>query len=62
MRLGRWYDPIGRRWHEPRELRPEPPTSAYESEAEKGYRIASERAIWEAVTATAQATQQESKP
>lgn len=60
--IGPWYDPIGRKWHLPRPAAPVQTSSAYESEEEKGRRLARHSAIWDAVTATAQATQQESIP
>lgn len=57
-----WYDPIERRWHRPRPTAVAQASSAYESEEDKGRRSARHNAIWEAVRATAQATQQESIP
>jgi len=57
--IGPWYDPIGRRWHLPRPAAPVQASSAYESEEDKGRRIARYNAIWEALTATAQASQQQ---
>lgn len=54
-----WYDPIEQRWHQPRPPVQAPPSSNYESEAEKGYRMAHQNRVWGAVVATAQASQQE---
>lgn len=62
MKIGSWYDPIARKWYTPREVVPEPAIPVHESDDDKDRRIAKQRAIWDATTATAQATQQESIP
>jgi hypothetical protein len=55
--IGRWYDPIGRCWRTPRAPRIEPQAPTVETETDKGYRMARENRIWEALVATAQASQ-----
>jgi hypothetical protein len=58
--IGRWYDPIEGRWHVPKPPSPASPAGAApEDDESKERRLARERAIWDALTATAQASQQE---
>lgn len=56
--IGPWYDPLEGRWHYPRAGVFPPWTSAYESDEDKGRRMARENAIWAETTATALASQQ----
>jgi hypothetical protein len=56
--LGRWFDPIERKWHTPRAPRVEPPSSSYETDEQKGYRLAHQNRVWDALVSTAQASQQ----
>lgn len=68
MLIGRWYDPIEGKWHTPRVAAPndyERQQAAYRAlagDVTQGETPVINHELWEAVVATAQATQQESNP
>jgi hypothetical protein len=54
----RWYDPIFEVWHDPPAPKAVEVVKVEEDVYARANRINRERSIWEAVTATAQASQQ----
>jgi len=54
----RWFDPIESKWHDPPEPHHTPVPAVEEDNYTRGKRIARERRIMDAITATAQASQQ----
>lgn len=54
----RWYDPITEQWHDPPAQKPVEIVEVPEDVYTRANRLVREHNIWQAITATAQASQQ----